>query len=116
MTDIEEERIQAAMQIIGDEIEWATFCSALNITDGEARRLLHEMGHRLLAGFAGGLVTPSIYVVWNRRLAHRMEHAAGSVAHVSPAGMPAIKSPRLDRRSSTRIEGTPQNSLRITLP
>jgi hypothetical protein len=86
MTGVDEERIHAAMQIIGEGIGMETFCSALNVTDGDARRLLHEMGHRRLAGFAGGLVTPSIDVIRNRRMAHRPEpeSGSGSASPVSP--------------------------------
>jgi hypothetical protein len=71
----EEERVQAAMRVIGDGIDWAAFCSAVNVTDDEARRILHEMGHRGLAGFAGGWVSPSIYVVRARRLAQTLGRA-----------------------------------------
>jgi hypothetical protein len=74
----EEERVQAAMQVIGDGIGWATFCSALNVTDDEARRMLHEMGHRHLAGFAGGWVSPDIDVM-RKRLALRANLAATDI-------------------------------------
>ena len=76
------------MQIIGDEIDWATFCSALNVTDGEARVLLHEMGHRHLAGFAGGVVTPSIEVVWIRR------QKAALLVKAAPATRPMTGTPK----------------------
>ena len=87
-----EELIPEAMRIIGDGIEWDTFCYALNVTDDEARWLLHEMGHRLLAGFAGGWVSPSIYVVWSRRLAHRPEPESGrgAVTPIGPRDPPPI--------------------------
>ena len=102
-----EELIPAAMQVIGDGIEWDTFCNALNVTDDEARWLLHEMGHRLLAGFAGGWVSPSIYVVWSRRMAQPPSQKAKvvqSLQSVRGIGY-RLQRKRMQRLRSRRTSG-----------
>ena len=57
---IDDALIREAMQAIGARgISFEGFCGYLGLTDDQARRLLHELSHRNLAGFAGGWVSPA---------------------------------------------------------